>query len=177
MNHLYIIKSKIYKKNSTIVSIVKSKIQLNVLNLSLESFNVKYKKIFLPHQQVNSSSNIKRLNFLFVSQLGLFCSIFIRICSFILPYVLVTRWYLKHQCQSILSTYHIRWLSRVPCKMTNHILLRWPSKVRYINSGVSLDRSSSPSLLCSHWLGHLPSLASPTCFARSHGFIECYMEC
>ena len=30
--------------------------------------------------------------------------------------------------------------------------------------------------LCSLWLGHLPSLASPARFTLSHGFIECYTQ-
>ena len=37
-----------------------------------------------------------------------------------------------------------------------------------------MDRSPSPGSLRSHWLGHLPSLASPAHFARSKFFIECY---
>ena len=45
-----------------------------------------------------------------------------------------------------------------------------------LNSGVGLDRSPSLGSLPLHWLGHLPSLTSPTCFARSEGFIESYTE-
>ena len=41
-------------------------------------------------------------------------------------------------------------------------------------SAVGLDRSPSPGSLRSHWLGHLPSLASPARFGRSKSFIECY---
>ena len=43
-----------------------------------------------------------------------------------------------------------------------------------------MDRSHSPGSLHSHWLGHLPSLASlaslasPACFPHSKGFIEWY---
>ena len=44
------------------------------------------------------------------------------------------------------------------------------------NSAVGLDRSPSPGSLSSHWLGHLPSLASPARFACSQGCIECPVE-
>ena len=58
--------------------------------------------------------------------------------------------------------------------MLSTITLRYQSLKTHLNllsnSAVSLDRSSSPSSLCSHWLGHLHSLAG------SHGFIECNME-
>ena len=36
------------------------------------------------------------------------------------------------------------------------------------------DRSLSPGPLCLHWLGHLPKLASPACFAHSQGLTESY---
>ena len=36
-----------------------------------------------------------------------------------------------------------------------------------LNSLVSMDRSPSPCSLRLHWLGHIPSLASPACFHLS----------
>ena len=93
-----------------------------------------------------------------------------------------------------LRLYHMTdsiWATRVSCKMTDQTLLRWPTKVKYVNtnlpnlkmllnlllnSAVSLYRSPSPGSLCIHWLGYLPNLASPAHFARSHDFIECYTE-
>ena len=60
--------------------------------------------------------------------------------------------------------------------MTEQILLRCATKVKYLNIAVSLDRYPSPG---SHWLGHLPSLVNPAYpahFACSQVFIECYMD-
>ena len=44
----------------------------------------------------------------------------------------------------------------------------------FLNTEFGLERS--PSLLSLHWLGHLPSLAIPTCFPCSQGFIEWYTK-
>ena len=40
----------------------------------------------------------------------------------------------------------------------------WLGQVRQVSS------------LCLHWLGHLPSLASPACFARCQDIFECYTK-
>ena len=45
-----------------------------------------------------------------------------------------------------------------------------------LNSEVSLDRSPIPRSFCLHWLENLHSLVSPTHFACSQGFIECYTK-
>ena len=64
------------------------------------------------------------------------------------------------------TNYFVRWW-KCTLKMTDH----WLQNLKLLgNSAVGLDKSSSPSLLCAHCLGHLPSL---TC---SRDLIEYYMK-
>ena len=48
--------------------------------------------------------------------------------------------------------------------------IAWSDPLRALAS----PNNASPSSLHLHWLGHLPSLASPALFTRSHGLIEYY---
>ena len=60
--------------------------------------------------------------------------------------------------------YFVRWRT---CTCTLKINSHWVLKHKLLlNSVVGLDWSPSTGLIYSHWLEHLPSLASPTCSQR-----------
>ena len=66
-----------------------------------------------------------------------------------------------------MSAYHmtdLRWSTKVPVnfvKMTDQILLKWPTKVKYLNSVVSLDKSPSTSSFTLTGCDNSPALLAP----------------
>ena len=73
----------------------------------------------------------------------------------------------------------IRWPTRVPCRMTNQILLRWSTKVSYVNSAVILNRSPALARFAHdgrfYWMLH-GVLTFLTLVSRLNKVLVCHLK-